>query len=125
MGFGGKVKGNCIECPFHSWKFSGVNGSLVDVPYSKNLTESKLLKTVLNTNVIIIINKQLVEKIAKVRTWINREVNGIVFVWYHAEGEEPWEISTFETEGMWLHGSNEFIVNCHIQDIPENGADRG
>lgn len=26
---------------------------------------------------------------------------------------------------MWLHGSNEFIVHSHIQDIPENGADRG
>lgn len=26
---------------------------------------------------------------------------------------------------MWLHGSNEFIVHSHVQDIPENGADIG
>jgi cholesterol 7-desaturase len=40
---GGIVKDNCIECPFHQWKFSGIDGSLVDVPYSENFNERKFL----------------------------------------------------------------------------------
>lgn len=41
LGHGGLVKGNCIECPFHQWKFSGADGSLVHIPYSKNINEGK------------------------------------------------------------------------------------
>lgn len=67
----------------------------------------------------------LVEKIAKIRKWKSCEINGLIFVWYHAENEEPWTIPILNTKGMWLHGSNEFIVHSHIQDIPENGADIG
>lgn len=55
-------------------------------------------------------------------------MNGLIFVWYHAENDEPWElpvVSEIES-GFWMfHGKNEFTVNCHIQDIPENGADIG
>lgn len=36
LGVGGIVKKNCIECPFHRWKFSGDDGSCVDIPYSNN-----------------------------------------------------------------------------------------
>ena len=34
LGYGGKVVGNCIKCPFHSWKFDGT-GQCVEVPYSR------------------------------------------------------------------------------------------
>lgn len=44
LGVGGIVVGDCVECPFHQWKFSGVDGACVGIPYSKSLTESKLLK---------------------------------------------------------------------------------
>lgn len=40
LGVGGVVKGKCIECPFHQWRFSGVDGTCVDVPYSENFSES-------------------------------------------------------------------------------------
>lgn len=66
-----------------------------------------------------------VEKVAKIHKWTCKEANGLIFVWYHAENEDPWEIPIIETDGMWLQGSNEFMVQCHIQDIPENGADIG
>lgn len=55
-------------------------------------------------------------------------MNDLIFVWYHAENEEPWELPVVEEvqSGSWkFHGKNELIVNCHIQDIPENGADVG
>jgi cholesterol 7-desaturase len=49
-------------------------------------------------------------------------------VWYHAESSPPWDIPVIqEIEScQWtFHGKNEFFVNSHIQDIPENGADVG
>ncbi|KAL7052618.1 hypothetical protein ACKWTF_004938 [Chironomus riparius] len=106
LGVGGIVKGDCIECPFHQWKFDGESGSLVNIPYSESLSE--------------------VEKFAKIRKWTSKEVNGLVFVWYHRENEEPWEIPVIDEvdNGRFVcHGWNEFRVHSHIQDIPENGAD--
>ena len=36
MAAGGKVvRSDCLECPFHGWKFDGETGKLVDIPYSK------------------------------------------------------------------------------------------
>lgn len=54
-------------------------------------------------------------------------MNGLVFVWHHAEGEAPsWQpqpVAQVE-DGSWSFvGRNEFLVSCHIQEIPENGAD--
>ena len=35
MAVGGKVVGaDCLECPFHGWKFNGETGNLVDIPYA-------------------------------------------------------------------------------------------
>jgi len=38
LGVGGLVRGDCIECPFHLWKFRGIDGECVNIPYSKNGT---------------------------------------------------------------------------------------
>lgn len=35
LAVGGHVVGNCIECPFHGWIFSGKDGSCVKIPYAK------------------------------------------------------------------------------------------
>jgi len=34
LGHGGKVKGDCIECPFHAWKFDGAGARPAD-PHGK------------------------------------------------------------------------------------------
>lgn len=73
-------------------------------------------------------NLFLVEKSAKLKKWKSREVSGLIFVWYHAENEKPWNIPSvkeLENNDWAFHGKNEFLVNSHIQDIPENGADVG
>ena len=62
------------------------------------------------------------------RKWNSQEVNNLIFIWYHAENAEPWELPTIKEiqNNEWcFHGKNEFFVNSHIQDIPENGADVG
>lgn len=35
MGEGGRVKGDCLECPFHSWAFRGEDGRCDNIPYSE------------------------------------------------------------------------------------------
>lgn len=104
LGVGGTVHGNCIECPFHRWSFRGSDGECVNISYSNNP----------------------IPKIPKAKTYISHETNGLIFVWNHAEGEEPWEIPVIEEieSGQWsFQGRNEYYINCHIQEIPENGAD--
>ena len=56
---------------------------------------------------------------------MSAEVNGYIYAWYHAENEEPWELPYDPRIGdeMVFHGGNVLWVNCHIQEIPENGAD--
>lgn len=34
LGVGGRVVGDCIECPFHGWKFRGHDGKCMEIPYS-------------------------------------------------------------------------------------------
>ncbi|KAH8379166.1 hypothetical protein KR009_003336, partial [Drosophila setifemur] len=104
MGIGGRVVDDCIECPFHQWSFRGSDGKCVNIPYSTSVPKGSMLKK-----------------------WISQETNGFIFVWYHAEPKEiPWDLSIHLTalqKDFVYHGQNEFYVNCHIQEIPENGAD--
>lgn len=104
LGIGGKVLGDSIECPFHQWAFRGSDGKCVNVPYSSCGAPSS----------------------SKIRHWISKEMHEMIFIWYHIENEEPWElpeIEEVESKEYVYQGRNEFIVSCHIQEIPENGAD--
>lgn len=53
------------------------------------------------------------------RAWNCREVNGIIFVWYHAEMSDPeWElepIPQISDGSWWFQARNDFHVSCHIQ----------
>ncbi len=42
LGIGGKVRGNCIECPFHGWQFDGHSGKCTTIPYSATERESPI-----------------------------------------------------------------------------------
>ncbi|KAG5346866.1 DAF36 desaturase, partial [Acromyrmex charruanus] len=104
MAEGGRVKGDCLECPFHSWTFRGEDGYCENIPYTEK-----------------------VPHVARVKVWKSCEVNHIIFVWYHSESAEPnWQPQphTCISNGSWRYqGRNEYLINCHIQDIAENGAD--
>nr|XP_015024806.2 cholesterol 7-desaturase isoform X2 [Drosophila virilis] len=104
LGIGGRVVGDNIECPFHQWSFRGSDGVCTNIPYST-----------------------CVPPATKIKKWTSTEVNGFVFVWYSVEGSEiPWAIPKsveVESNKLIYHGRNEFYVHCHIQEIPENGAD--
>ncbi|XP_023233972.1 cholesterol 7-desaturase-like isoform X2 [Centruroides sculpturatus] len=104
LGTDGKVHEDCIECPFHGWRFAGQDGSCVKIPYAEKIPE-----------------------VAKIKSWETIEQNGFIYVWHHAEGQPPlWKppvIPEIENRLMFYKGRSEHILNCHIQEIMENAAD--
>ncbi|XP_061335654.1 cholesterol 7-desaturase nvd-like isoform X1 [Pezoporus flaviventris] len=101
---GGRVVGNCIECPFHGWRFRGEDGKCTSIPYVEKVPD-----------------------LARVRTWPCCEVNGMLLLWYHCEGLGPtWAVPEQReiTTKQWVfRGQTEHVVDAHIQEIPENAAD--
>lgn len=35
MAEGGRVNGDCLECPFHGWSFRGEDGNCDNIPYTE------------------------------------------------------------------------------------------
>jgi 3-ketosteroid 9alpha-monooxygenase subunit A len=69
IGHGGRVKGECVECPFHGWGW-GPDGLNRYIPYEGRPNRSKRL-----------------------RVWSIREQHGCVFMWQQPHGEAPgWEL---------------------------------
>ena len=60
-----------------------------------------------------------VPEVARVKSYTVLERNGFVYMWYHAEGVEPyWEPPELEeiTSGEWKYrGRTEHEINCHIE----------
>ncbi|CAG7827980.1 unnamed protein product [Allacma fusca] len=105
LGVGGKVSQECITCPFHGWEFEGPSGRLTKIPYSSSTKP----------------------EFAKINTRRSLERNGFIYLWYHAEDDEPtWfpeAIPEIQSQQWVYRGRSEFRVACHIQEMPENGAD--
>ena len=62
------------------------------------------------------------------RLWETCEVNRVVFVWYDEQGRSSaWQVpevaSAEEMKGWRFAGRTAHEIICHIQEIPENGAD--
>ena len=104
LGFGGVVEGDGLRCPFHRWRFDGT-GRCIEVPYANRLPTK-----------------------ARLRIFPTREVNGMIFFWFHAEGAPP----TFEVPDCeewhdedfikpWVR--HEWTVRTHPQEMQENAVD--
>lgn len=97
----GTVVGDCVECPFHGWRFKGADGKCAAIPYSDAPIPAQ----------------------AQVEAWAVRESHGMVMVWYDAVKRPPsWEPPLLAGR-LAPHGVSEHRVGCAIQEIPENGAD--
>jgi len=69
IGHGGRVRGDCVECPFHGWGW-GPDGVNRYIPYEDRPNRSKAL-----------------------RVWPVREQHGCVFLWHQPHSEAPrWEL---------------------------------
>jgi len=103
LGVGGKVRGNCLECPFHKWQFKG-DGQCNSIPYCDS-----------------------VPSVTKTKSWPMREYNGLICIYYHSEGKppthEPLEITEITNGQLTYRGSWERDVYMHLQEFAENSAD--
>jgi nitrite reductase/ring-hydroxylating ferredoxin subunit len=103
LGYGGKVEGQSIVCPFHAWRFDGCGGC-VEVPYAKKIPPK-----------------------AKMRAWPVREVNGLVMVWHHAEEQPPsWEVPALAEYGSdeWTtYERRRWKIRTRNQEMAENAVD--
>ncbi len=104
LGFGGKVEGDTIRCPFHAWRFDGA-GRCVEVPYARRIPPK-----------------------ASIRAWPVREVNGGVMVWHDRGGADPgWEIPEvpeLEDSGWTEPTRREWTVRSCTQELAENTVDQ-
>ncbi|PXX07419.1 aromatic ring-hydroxylating oxygenase subunit alpha [Mycolicibacterium moriokaense] len=114
LAHGGKVVGDCVECPFHGWRW-GPDGSNTYIPYQPDRPNRAL----------------------KLRVLPVEEQNDCVFVWHHPEGGEPqWNLPDVfrKFPGLDAEASDfyrpypEFarVANdepVHPQIVAENGPD--
>jgi len=101
---GGKVKGNCLECPFHKWHING-EGCVTYIPYSDKIPSN-----------------------AKTRSYPSFDYLNMVVFYFHADGLEPDHLPTpvaeiddgrFVYRGAWDAPN----IHMHIQEFAENSAD--
>ncbi|MBM4267417.1 MAG: Rieske (2Fe-2S) protein [Deltaproteobacteria bacterium] len=103
LGFGGRVAGCEIVCPFHWWQFDG-EGRNTKIPYLETRNSS-----------------------ARIPAYPTVERNGFVFFWYHPRGEAPlWEIPIVAEHGDpgWTpYHEAKWRVRAPWQELAENGPD--
>jgi phenylpropionate dioxygenase-like ring-hydroxylating dioxygenase large terminal subunit len=108
LAHGGRVVGDCIVCPYHGWKWTA-EGEVDDVPYSSRVNRGRQL-----------------------RTRPVQVVSGLVFAWYHPNGDEPlWadpmpeiaEHGSARHYPIWPHMVREAEMNGHPQYVVENQVD--
>jgi len=109
-GGGSRVKGDSIVCPFHGWAYNG-EGQCTDVPYADNLPP------------------RIARGEAVIGSWPVRELNQVIFVWYHPEGAAPHyepelieEASAQNSEWGQLKIFH-WDIDTHLQEIAENAVD--
>ncbi|MFL2769433.1 MAG: Rieske 2Fe-2S domain-containing protein [Rhodospirillaceae bacterium] len=102
----GKIKGDCIECPYHGWQFRGLDGSCKKVPSLGN-------------------DKKLPAR-AKVDSYPTEERYGLIFTFLGdlPESERPpiMEIQEWEKEG-WAITTQESTWVANFQRATENTLD--
>lgn len=112
LGHGGRVMGNTVRCPYHAWQFDGSSGECTTIPYCDKIPER-----------------------ARLKAWEVREVNNLIYTWYHAENApSQWEVPVLEEFNGDHAGGSEpedwavplywtFDNPVHVQDGHENNLD--
>ena len=106
MGYGGRVEGNNLECPFHAWSYTG-EGVVESIPYSKVIPPQ-------------------VKRPCEIQ-WPTCEANRWIWFWYHPTGAAPeWEVEVVPetTDPDWTeYDIFEWNVYGSLQNMAENGVD--
>lgn len=103
LGYGGKVEGDTIQCPFHGWSFNQ-DGTCAHIPYASKIPPK-----------------------AQIRSWPVCEVNGLIAVYHHAQGEPPTgkmpEFPRWTKEGWTSFKRRRWKIRTHPQEMCENAMD--
>jgi len=103
LGYGGKVEGSCIRCPFHAWRFDGA-GQCTEVPYAKKIPPK-----------------------AKMRAWHVQESAGLILVWHHTgEAAPPWhppEVPEYKHPEWTEYERLRWQIRTRNQEMAENAVD--
>ncbi|KAK3273303.1 hypothetical protein CYMTET_18450 [Cymbomonas tetramitiformis] len=102
LAIGGKVKGECLSCPFHDWCIDGT-GHVSHVPYSDNPP-----------------------KLSNIKQYTYKEYYGMVVLWHDIEGGPPaYELPDFEEIDKAVYRGSHYPrdLRMHIQEFAENSAD--
>ncbi|MFD4182567.1 Rieske 2Fe-2S domain-containing protein [Rhodococcus sp. NPDC058514] len=87
----GEIKGDSIACPFHDWRWGG-NGKCTGIPYARR-----------------------VPPLARTRSWISMERNGLLFVWNDPQGNPPPpEVTVPEIEGFGTDQWSDWTWNTYL-----------
>lgn len=107
LGYGGRVEGAQIVCPFHGWQFSG-DGFCQQVPYAKKMPPKLQGKPALYSYPTV-------------------EINNTIWAWYHPDRIAPtFEVVTLDEIGSeeWTEFRHfDWVINAAIQETAENAAD--
>ena len=103
LGIDGQVVDNCIECPFHKWRFDG-EGQCTHIPYQTTIPSQ-----------------------AKTKSYYVCEYYGMILIWFHSRHEKPTyfppRIESLDSDEMMHRGSKSTIVNMHLNEFAENTTD--
>ena len=103
LGYGGRVEGCELVCPFHWWRF-GADGRNTGIPYDGTRNPA-----------------------ARIRTYPTLDRNGMILFWYHPRQEAPlWEIPRVEQyydDGWTDYYRTQWTIRAPWQELAENGPD--
>lgn len=108
LGYGGRVVGDRIACPFHGWEFNGT-GQCTRVPYARNMPPK------------VAGGKEAIYPYPVV------ERNQAIFVWYHPQRTAPTfdfdVLPEFSSPDWVISQRNQWVINTTLQETAENPVD--
>lgn len=103
LGYGGRVEGDRLACPFHGWRFER-SGSCVEIPYAKRIPPDVRLRS----HPICV-------------------RGSFVFAWFHPNGESPLfelpSLPELDDPAFPTWRPITFDVATHPQELAENAYD--
>lgn len=103
MAIGGKVIDNCLQCPFHLWRYDGT-GQCTHIPYQEKIPDA-----------------------TKTRAYYVCEFYGQILLWLHSKDSPPSyyppNIEKIDNGEMVPRGERHTAVNMHIVEFAENSCD--
>jgi phenylpropionate dioxygenase-like ring-hydroxylating dioxygenase large terminal subunit len=107
LGYGGKVEGSLLRCPFHGWGYD-VDGWCRNVPYAK-------------------VQPPVCKREPLIHAYPLTEANGVIWAWYHPQNAAPlFDVEVYPefTEPGWARQIRyAWRVAINPQEVAENGVD--